>query len=309
MSVSFSSEWTFRGLQALIVENTRLRVTILPELGGKIWSIIAKGPDREMLWHNPRVPPRLANYGDTYDNWFCGGWDEIFPNDYPVTIAGESYPDHGEIWALSATWSIVENTPERVAIQLQHHGIALATTFTKTVALQRDSTDLIVTYEIRNDGSSALDVHWKLHPALPIASGARLHLPARHVIVDPDFGEDAIQPLELPNPDSGTSWFQYGTNLESGACAISYPEDEIGFALTFDPEVLTSVWTFASFGGWRDLNMLILEPCTGHFPDLEKAIEEHTVLSLTARSKIETTVTASVLIGSNALNQVIGRDS
>src|SRR6187549_2014224 len=97
--VRFASNWTWRGLRTLILENRQLRVTVLPDLGGKIWSILHKPSDREMLWHNPRVPPRLAYHGATYDNWFCGGWDEVFPNDFPVEIDGEASPDHGELWS------------------------------------------------------------------------------------------------------------------------------------------------------------------------------------------------------------------
>ena len=175
MTVRFSSDWTYRGLQALILENNQLRVTILPELGGKIWSIVAKSRDREMLWHNPRVEPRVAPYGSTYDNWFCGGWDEVFPNDFPVTIDGEAYPDHGEVWVLPADWQIVRESDDEIAIRLTNRGVAIPTTFVKTVSLHRDSTDLIVGYEIANDGSNPLDVHWKMHPALPIRAGAQLH--------------------------------------------------------------------------------------------------------------------------------------
>ncbi|MEJ7902008.1 MAG: DUF5107 domain-containing protein, partial [Thermomicrobiales bacterium] len=69
MAVHFSDAWTLHGLQALVIENSRLRVTVLPELGGKIWSIVSKPHDREMLWHHPRMTPRRAPYGATYDDW------------------------------------------------------------------------------------------------------------------------------------------------------------------------------------------------------------------------------------------------
>src|SRR5680860_1402593 len=104
MTVRFSDAWQLYGLQTLVLENRLLRITVLPELGGKIWSIVSKPHDWEMLWRHPRMTPRPAHYGATYDNWFCGGWDEVFPNDCPVDIAGEPYPDHGEIWSLPANW-------------------------------------------------------------------------------------------------------------------------------------------------------------------------------------------------------------
>jgi hypothetical protein len=63
MSVRFDAHWQYRGLRALVLENEQLRAVILPELGAKVWSLVYKPIDREMLWHHPRVHPlqhRLA---------------------------------------------------------------------------------------------------------------------------------------------------------------------------------------------------------------------------------------------------------
>lgn len=311
MTVRFSDAWHLHGLQALVLENARLRVTVLPELGGKIWSIVSKPHDREMLWHHPRMPPRRAHYGATYDNWFCGGWDEVFPNDFPVEIDGEPYPDHGEVWSLPATWRVVESSDEAVSVALEHQGIALPTRFRKVLTLRRDEPVLLLGYEIANDGPTPLDVHWKSHPALPVTPGARLHLPIRRVVDDEDFGEvfaerefawpnaprtdgSTLDLRHLPDPDSGTAQFYYGVDLEAGLAAISYPEG-IGFGLTFDPTLLNSIWVFGSFGGWRGLNTVILEPCTGYLANLEAAIANGSMLTLAPHSTVSTAMTATVL--------------
>lgn len=60
MPVQLSTEWTYRGLDAVLIENELLRVVVLPQLGGKIWSIVDKRRDCELLWHHPRVGPRPA---------------------------------------------------------------------------------------------------------------------------------------------------------------------------------------------------------------------------------------------------------
>ncbi|HYH12831.1 MAG TPA: DUF4432 family protein, partial [Thermomicrobiales bacterium] len=242
MTVRFSDAWHLHGFQVLTLENRYLRVVVLPELGGKIWSIVSKPHDREMLWHHPRMPLRPVHYGATYDDWFVGGWDEIFPNDYPVTVDGETYPDHGEVWSLPARWQIVERTPNAVSVLIESRGIALDTRLRKIVTLRRDEAQLRVRYEITNESHEQLQAHWKLHPALPLRPGARLHLPAGRVLVDPDFREgfaaDAWAwphaPMadgttrdmrELPGPVSGGAWFFYGLDLTDGSCAVSYPEE------------------------------------------------------------------------------------
>ena len=50
--------WSLRGIPAVLLEGRYLRVTVLPELGGKIYSIVSKADDTELLWHNPRLDPR-----------------------------------------------------------------------------------------------------------------------------------------------------------------------------------------------------------------------------------------------------------
>ncbi len=169
-----SADWIWRGLQTVILENRDLRVTILPELGGRIWSIVSKPHDREMLWHHPGMLPRPAPYGAPYDNWFAGGWDEVFPNDYPVVIGGESYPDHGEVWSLPAGWEIDQSTADEVAVVLEHRGVATDTLFRKRVMLRADESNLRVEYRIANQGEAALSVHWKSHLALPLTPGSAL---------------------------------------------------------------------------------------------------------------------------------------
>jgi galactose mutarotase-like enzyme len=256
MSVRFSDAWTLHGFRALVVENRELHVTILPELGGKIWSIVAKRHDREMLWHNSRMAPRPAHYDAAYDNWFCGGWDEVFPNDYPVTIDGEPYPDHGEVWSMPMRWEVLERTEAVVTIALEQQGIAIPTRFRKIITLRDGEADLLVRYEITNEGASPLDVQLKLHPALPLAPGARLHLPARRILVDEGF-EDAFGTAEfawpdaplpdggrrdlraLPAPDAREAWFFYGLELDAGYSAVSYPDDKAGFGISFDPALFT----------------------------------------------------------------------
>jgi hypothetical protein len=321
--VQFTSDWTYRGLQALILENRHLRVTVLPELGGKIWSILHKPADREMLWHNPRVPPRRAPYGATYDNWFCGGWDEVFPNDFPVEVAGEAWPDHGELWALAAGWDIVSHTADEISVALEHRGIVNPVRFRKVLSLRRDEPILHVGYEIANDGASSFRFHWKSHPAMPLGPGARLHLPARRVIDEPGFGEAFAETefafphaprvdgttrdlREVVAPGSGEVQFWYGVDLTAGQAAIWYPDEAIGFGLRFDPSVLTSVWVFATAGGWRGLETVILEPCTGHHADLTTAIAHGTHHTLAPGETLASTIEAHVLHGPDAIAAFTG---
>jgi len=53
MGVRFDPRWQYNGLRALVLENPTLRLVILPETGGRIYSIVHKPTDTEILWHHP----------------------------------------------------------------------------------------------------------------------------------------------------------------------------------------------------------------------------------------------------------------
>ncbi|MGG8464870.1 DUF5107 domain-containing protein, partial [Streptomyces lividans] len=59
-----------RALDALVIENDRLRATVLPALGGRIASLHHKPTDRELLYVNPVLQP--ANFA-LNGAWFSGG--------------------------------------------------------------------------------------------------------------------------------------------------------------------------------------------------------------------------------------------
>ena len=56
--------------RALILENDYLRVTCIPELGGRIWSVLVKATGREMFHHNDVVKPALIAMRGA---WISGG--------------------------------------------------------------------------------------------------------------------------------------------------------------------------------------------------------------------------------------------
>lgn len=53
MTVVACDDWTYSGLRTIILENDCLRVTAFPELGGKLYDLIYKPIQKNVLWHNP----------------------------------------------------------------------------------------------------------------------------------------------------------------------------------------------------------------------------------------------------------------
>lgn len=302
------SRWRFLSLQAVVLENAALRVVVLPEVGGRIWSIVYKPLDRELLWQNPRIQPRKVGFGSSYDDVWCGGWEDIFPNDAPGSILGEIYPDHGELWTLDWEWSTsfqANAAQVRLACETPISGVC----FEKRITLNGDEARLRVAYRMTNPSGEEFPFLWKLHPALRVQPGWRVDLPpGTRVELEPAFAgtlEGAPQRFEWPTVDCGGRmvdlreapppsarqlYFLYGTQLAEGWCAVTDPGAKLSCGLTFDPAVLRSCWLFASYGGWRKYEVAVLEPSTSHPMRIEEAIArgEHGVLG--AGASIDTEV-------------------
>lgn len=319
-SASIDTNWTYHGFRAIVLENRHLRAVVLPQLGAKVWSLVDKAADREALWHNPRVPPRPAHYGAAYDDWFCGGWDELFPNDAPTTAAGEPYPDHGELWSMPFAWEVVAEGGA-VTLRMWRAGVVTNTRVEKRITLRADEPLLRFGYRISNDGPRPLDFLWKLHPALRVTPASRIDLPAGRVVVDEGFrdrlaldaftwphaptaGGGALDVRHVPPQEAATCDFYYAVELDAGWCALTDSAARAGFGLVFDPAVFRSVWVFGAYGGWRGLYTAILEPCTGYPYRLEEAIAQGTASRLAAGETLETEVTAVLYRGVQGVTRI-----
>lgn len=306
-----SADWSYRGLRALVLENRRLRVVILPELGGKVWSIVDKASDLELLWTNPRVPPRRVPFGAGYDDSFFGGWDELYPNDEPEVLAGESMPDHGEVWSLPWEWSTGTDS-DSAWVELSVQTPISTTRATKVLTLAADSAELVVGYRLENTGSVTQPYLWKSHVAVRLHEGSRFDMGAETVLLH-EFGSPRARPdvptfrwpelraagrsydlRELPAAGSGHSEFLLATSMTDGFCSVTHPGQGVALRLDFDLVALPSCWTFASYGGWRGLHVLVLEPCTGYPLSVAEGVAAGTHQELAPGEVREWALTATV---------------
>jgi hypothetical protein len=277
-----STEWSLAGQQAVILENVAVRVVLLPGLGGKVLSIIDKRVDRELLWRNDRVPVRPAAFGTSYDDQFLGGWDELYPNDMPEELAGESVPDHGELWAVP--WSASVGSTGAVAwVELNVAGAITGTQVVKRLSLG-SGTELSIDYRVTNTCRVDQPFLWKSHVAVALHPDTVVDMAAREVLVE-EFGSPRARPeggrftwpyldtggrrhdlRTLPSTtERGVAEFLLATTLERGECSVTHPSARTGLHLTWDEQELPSCWLFASYGGgWRGLDVLVLEPCSGY---------------------------------------------
>lgn len=86
---SRSNQITEHVYQAVMIENEFLKLTILPELGGRLYSAFDKIRCREMFYKNPVIKPRMVA---TRGAWFSGGVEFNFPISHsPNTMSRVNY--------------------------------------------------------------------------------------------------------------------------------------------------------------------------------------------------------------------------
>jgi hypothetical protein len=263
--MTIDTDWTYQGLPLVRLENEALRVEVLPSLGGKIWTIEHRGLRRQFLWHHPRHRLRLLPVGANYDDHFFGGFDELLPNDIPETVGGAALVDHGELWTTP-----LEARVEGDGLTLRGQLPLTSLSCEKRIRLEGEA--ICLDYHLANTGRRPLDLLWKLHPALRVSEGAEIVVPARRARpADPawsrhahmgEFDWQRQSAAHFVPPLTGGTEFLYLLDLSAGECALRHAAENWRFRLQFPKEIFSSVWVFASFGGWRDLEVLILEPCT-----------------------------------------------
>jgi hypothetical protein len=80
--------------------------------------------------------------------------------------------------------------------------------------------------------------------------------------------------------------------------------NQLAAALRFDPNVFSSCWLFATHGGWRDLNVAVLEPATGFPFRMQSMIDGGRARRLAPGESLETTVLFSVQEGLTSIGGV-----
>jgi len=305
--LAFTTGSNLNGLKTIVVENRSLRIVVLPEVGAKIWQIAYKPLDVEILWNNPCVPAARHAIDVPYDDVWSGGWDELFPNDEPAQVNGHMLPDHGELWTGNFHAEPFEQG-DAVGVYLRLKTPISNFLVERTLLLRGDSAAFEVQYRFTNQGSQAFPFLWKLHPAFAVSANHRIDFPPMAVLREPEFpgtlgdappifpwphaplGDTALDLRQVPGVDSRAVHFFYGTGLVTGWCGITNRANGLGCALRFDPDVLSSCWLFATHGGWRDLNVAVLEPATGYPFQMQAMIAGGRARRLAPGASLETSV-------------------
>jgi len=291
------------------MQNEKVRLTVLPELGAKIYDIIYVPRGVNVLWHNPRVHPRKVPFGSRFDDVWSGGWDEIFPNDAESTVGNERYPDMGEVWSIEWDSEVHEGRNESTLVTSVDCPIT-PVSISRRITMHKGASGFDCAYEFTNQGHDTVKFLWKIHPAFQINSSCRISVPATEGIVDNRYSssfaseryrwpiavsrEGKKVDVSVVNPHSNTCTLHYLTGLRDGRAALSDAVNGLKSTIKFQKEVMDSVWLFLAYGAWRGIFNAVIEPSTSYPYDLAEAITQGHVAELDGNGKLRASVSFEV---------------
>ena len=300
------------GVPGIRLESDQLWLSVFPDAGGKVFDLVHKPTDFNLLWHNPRVGLARTYAGAAFDDVWCGGWDELFPTDPPCSLDGNAHHDHGDLWIGPWEWSVEQDDGEAATLYLRRFAISLPCLMEKWISLRRDSAAVTFRHRLTNLGTRPVRFVWNLHVAHAIEPGSRVHLPAGRVGVEPpDYGRaragvgELSWPMDdsvsgdlsvLPGPEAGLTEWLFAHDLRKGWCAVTHPSVGLGLELAFDREVFSTVWLWGVYGGWRGHYFLLTEPSTSPPGSLAENVARGRAATLDPGGVLETQVVATVLI-------------
>jgi len=199
---------TRSGLRAIRLQNEHVRISIVPEAGGKIAELIDRRSGRNWLWRNPHLPIRRPVYGADYGQELdSGGWDEILFSTKPCEIelpdrTRHRIPDHGDL--VGQVWNVEESgtLPSGHAVcHLTAVGRAFDFRWSRVAILDAQRAHLTLEYSLENTGDLRWPWAWCAHPLIAVEHGMRIELPTHQ-----EFRVADSIGLDLAPSGSGFPW-------------------------------------------------------------------------------------------------------
>jgi hypothetical protein len=278
------------GFDAIVLENSLLRASVIPSLGGRMWELRDEIRGRQWIWHRDDVPLAASARGSSYDDVWAGGWEELFPNDSAIDFEGRSLPDHGEWWTTAWTVTDVADGAEAV-VRLVAETRNPRTACVKEFRLRDDSDTIKVSYRIESLETEPFHFLFKQHLPIAVTPSCQLAVPGGQVTaVDaafstllPGSGPFAwpLAPLmdgldvdlrQVPPRSTAEREFMYITDVPQACCGIDDVSQGASIRMRYDRRRLPFLWLFLSYGGWRNCYTAVLEPCTNMPKNLAEAV-------------------------------------
>jgi hypothetical protein len=318
-----STDWTYRGMKTLSMENEFLRITCLPDFGARITEFTYKPHERNFLWERPnfghRAPARSSGPTISFFDYWGGGWDELFPTAWACSYRKADYGAFGETPFLQWDSEIEKQTSEEVVAHLRTHTIRSPFVFDKRLTIRSGEKKLHITERLTNLSDVTFEFLWIQHPVLNINEKCRIAIPATSFAVEPEQSRclDArlshLWPITEDKdgrevdlrvvPARGTSEYWellYFKDLREGWFALSDESSHETFGLVFPRNIFKFACMSMLYGSNADAPwygspyLLGMYPSTGYPVTLTKALKEGEFSKLASNESLEAKIIAVV---------------
>ena len=259
------------GYRAVVLENEKLEVTVLPDKGADIIGLTYKPKDIDFMWRSPyglddnEKPYRGdRNFLEMYE----GGWQEILP----TGSGGGFYKNaqfmfHGETPYLPWTWQILEDTPECVAVRFSVTCRKMPIRAERTMRLRTGSAALEIEETVYNLSREEFHFMWGHHPAIGapfLSEHCTLKLPTDHgFLLESIWKDDSVKNGEMRwpylsngvdlskiRPQEDESKFMIMLDqLTCGTYQIVNSQLQVGMEMSWDLSVMPYLWLWMNFNG------------------------------------------------------------
>lgn len=163
MQDGYTRELTPTEFESVVLENAHLRARVLPQLGGRIWSLRDLDRDVELLHENSAVS--YANLA-LRDAWFAGGieWN----------IGTRGHSPH----TASPLHAAIVETPSGGILRMWEFDRLRETVFQVDLWLPEDSRVLFAYVRICNSSGRDTPMYWWTNAAVPQTAGTRVLTPS-----------------------------------------------------------------------------------------------------------------------------------
>jgi galactose mutarotase-like enzyme len=316
-------EFTYKGMQTIVMENEKVRISILPDKGTEIYEFLYKPFDLDIMWLSTKGiqnPFQFSNLGSdpslSFIDFYSGAWQEVFPNGGPPSSSlGASFGQHEEVSLLPWDYRIIEDTQEKICVEFLVQCRKTPFLLKKRLILESGSSKLTIEEEAENCSEAEIPTMWGQHLAFGypfLDQNCYIEIPGEIKIVphqdsmadrlqiqNDDFhdkwpfitGEDGNRKdiSKLPEPNS-PSQICYLTGFEAASYSVVNPQKNASVTVAWDESIFPYLWFWQEYGNdkvypWYGRHYNIgLEPFSSiPTSGIEEAVKNKTALVFNPR--------------------------
>jgi galactose mutarotase-like enzyme len=283
----------------VVIRSGSCTVTVLPQFGGKIASILHNGHE---LLQAPIAPVAARNKTMPFDAGDASGWDECLPSvaacKVPLGRSVANIPDHGDLWRV--VWHENNGNGNGNSIELRASCFSLPLDVERTLTLAETGKGhrLSAAYKLTNTGSDPAPWSWAAHPLFTVAEGDRIVLPESIATLSIEGsggnrlgkagdtvswpiaklagGEKADLRVARPAESKiGDKLFAGPLSPAENWCALERPSAGLRIRFSFNPAENPYLGLWLCYGGWPERagpkqTCVALEPSTAPVDSLAK---------------------------------------